>query len=79
MGDRTRGWFNKFTVSRTDGTDCEGGKHHGCTYFVLDLNHDPHALPALLAYADDAERDGYHDLARDIREKVRAHGVEVPE
>ena len=80
MGDKSRGWFNKFTVNRTDGTDRKGGKHDGCEYFVLDLDHDPHALPALLAYADSAEKGGYRSLAYDIREKVRvrAHGVEVP-
>lgn len=70
MGDKSRGWFNKFQVVRADGADQKGGKHHGCEYFVLDLNHDPHALPALLAYADSAEKDGYQTLAYDIRDRV---------
>lgn len=46
-----QGLFRKFDVRRVDGSDQPGGKHHGCTYFVLDLDHDPHARQALVAYA----------------------------
>lgn len=46
-----QGLFRKFDVRRVDGTDKPGGKHHGCTYFVLDIDHDPCARPALAAYA----------------------------
>ena len=77
MGDRTRGLYDKFTVERVDGSDAwegiRGGpplKHHGCEYFVLDLDHDPHAKPALIAYALSAEADGYAKLAADLRAKA---------
>lgn len=46
-----QGLFRKFDVKRTDGSDGPGGKHEGCEYFVLDVNHDPHARAALAAYA----------------------------
>lgn len=65
MGDRTRGIFHKFNVSRVDGTSAPGGKHDGCFYFVLDLDHDPHAKAALKAYADSCRAD-YPKLAEDL-------------
>lgn len=46
-----QGMFRKFEVRRVDGSDEPGGKHHGCRYFVLDLDHDPHAAVAMAAYA----------------------------
>lgn len=68
MGDRARGLFNKFVVYRQDGTDKKAGdRHFGCQYFVLDLTHDPHAIPAIRAYAESAEKDGYIELAKDLR------------
>lgn len=69
MGDKTRGLYNKFTVTRNDGSSEPGGKHHGCEYFVLDLTHDVHAAAALLAYADSCEAD-YPLLAADLRLKA---------
>lgn len=65
MGDPSRGMYNKFSVLRTDGTDAPGKKHDGCQYFVLDVTHDPHAVPALRAYADSC-RSAYPLLARDL-------------
>lgn len=47
-----RGWYNKFNVTRTDGSDAPGQKHFGCEYLVLDLWHDPHAMIAVQAYAE---------------------------
>lgn len=45
--------YNKFTVSRVDGQDQkEGDKHYQCDYFVLDVTHDIHAIPALHAYVE---------------------------
>jgi hypothetical protein len=44
--------YHKFNVTRADGRDQEGEKHHECKYFVLDVTHDPHALVAVTAYAD---------------------------
>lgn len=46
------GLYRKFVVTRTDGSSAPGGKHADCNYFVLDLTHDVHAIPALKAYAD---------------------------
>jgi hypothetical protein len=36
-----RGYYDKFDVTRTDGASEPGGKHHGDSYLVLDLDHDP--------------------------------------
>jgi len=46
-----QGIFEKFSVQRTDGSDAPGGKHHGCKYFVIDLDHDQYARAAMRAYA----------------------------
>ena len=43
---------DKYRVTRTDGGHEPGRKHEACRYFVLDLDHDPSAIPALLAYAE---------------------------
>jgi hypothetical protein len=70
--DKTKmGLFGKFHIVRTDGKSAPGQKHHGCDYFVLDLTHDPFAVPALRAYAD-ACRQAYPLLARDLDAKVSA-------
>ena len=69
MGDRTRGLYEKFMVERRDGSSDPGGKHHDCEYYVLDLDHDPHAAPALEAYAASCERE-YPALAADLRAKA---------
>ena len=66
MGDPAKGIYDKFRVERRDGSDAPGGKHDGCVYFVLDLIHDKHAFPALLAYADSCEAE-YPLLAADLR------------
>ena len=63
------GLYNKFTVSRVDGTDIPGGKHHGDEYFVLNLTTDRNALPAIAAYAEACAAD-YPILADDLRAKV---------
>lgn len=63
-----QGLFNKFKVSRVDGTDKLGGKHHGCDYFVLDLTHDVHAREAIRAYAKSCAPD-YPQLASDLMKK----------
>lgn len=66
MGDRTRGIYHKFKVTRTDGSSEPGEKHHECDYFVLDVNHDPHAKAALLAYSLSCKMD-YPLLSQDVR------------
>lgn len=64
--------FGKFIVRRTDGTDAVGLKHDGCDYFVLDLDHDPAAKPAVLAYANAVEAT-HPVLAADIRGRWALH------
>lgn len=76
MGDKTRGVYHKFHVSRTDGKSAPGKKHEGCDYFVLDVNHDPFAKAALLAYAQACETE-YPLLAYDCR-AMAALGVMRP-
>ncbi|MCR4341898.1 MAG: hypothetical protein NUW01_18635 [Gemmatimonadaceae bacterium] len=66
MGDSTRGLYNKFkNIERTDGQSGPGGKHEHCDYFVLDVTHDKHAGPALLAYAESCKAE-YPLLAQDL-------------
>lgn len=65
MSDKKAGLYNKFTVTRNDGKSAEGEKHHDCEYFVLDVTHDPFAIPALQAYAN-ACRAEYPLLAEDL-------------
>lgn len=61
----TRGLYRKFDVRRTDGSDGPGGKHDQCSYFVLDMTHDKHAIPALRAYARSCKAK-HPALARDL-------------
>ncbi|WP_018991273.1 SUMF1/EgtB/PvdO family nonheme iron enzyme [Aromatoleum toluclasticum] len=64
-----QGLIHKFNVSRVDGRDAPGGDRHGARYFVLDLDHDPHAKPALRAYAESCE-DNYPQLAADLLAQI---------
>lgn len=70
-----QGMFRKFDVYRYDGEHREGGKHHGCRYFVLDLTHDQHAPAAMRAYASDC-RATHPLLADDIEAE---HGPALTE
>lgn len=60
------GIYGKFTVTRNDGQSAPGEKHERCDYFVLDITHDPFALPALQAYAEACRAGGYAQLADDL-------------
>lgn len=60
----TRGVYNKFEVRRTDGDPTK--KHERCTYFVLDLEHDENALPALKAYVKSCKKKR-PQLAKDLQ------------
>lgn len=62
--DAQRGFYWKYTVTRVDG-DPED-KHGACKHFVLDLTHDPFAVPALQAYASACEAS-FPKLAADVR------------
>lgn len=77
---RATGVYHKYNVTRTDGSDQLGGKHHDCEYFVLDLTHDPFAMPAATAYADACEAE-YPMLAADMRNRygLSAERARVPE
>lgn len=63
-----QGVFRKFKVHRTDNSDAPGGKHEGCEYFVLDVDHDPCARAALIAYAAAVEPT-HPILAADMRRR----------
>ncbi len=64
--DKRKGLYSRYWVRRLDGSSGEGEKHEHCTYFVLDWQHDPFAIPAALAYADACESE-YPELAKDLR------------
>ena len=63
MNDKTRGLYRKYKVDRLGDVD---GKHNNCQYFVLDLDHDPHALPAIKAYIESCGEE-YPMLADDLQ------------
>lgn len=67
-----QGLFRKFVVRRVDGSDGPGGKHEGCEYFVLDVDHDPHARDALAAYAASV-RATHPALALDMVHRYELH------
>ncbi len=69
MPDSERGLYKKFEVTRTDGSSAPGEKHEGCDYFVLDIDHDPFALTALIAYAK-AVKLAYPLLAADLEARI---------
>lgn len=75
MKDTTKGLYQKYDVRRTDGSSELGQKHYGCKYFVLDITHDPHALPALKAYADSC-RNEYPLLAADLDKIMKKPTIE---
>lgn len=70
IGDAERGLYDKFEVRRTDGSSESGERHENCKYFVLDLDHDPHAIPALEAYIKSC-RPHFPKLARDLDIELR--------
>lgn len=76
---RETGIYDKFRVERTDGKSAPGQKHDGCSYFVLDLDHDKFAWPALDAYSTYCEEE-FPVLAADLRRitdpNLAAYGME---
>lgn len=68
MDNKERGLYDKYLVQRTDEKDNEG-KHTNCEYFVLDLTHDPYAIPALQAYSAACKTE-FPGLAADLRVKA---------
>ena len=73
MSDEVKGLYNKFIVSRRDGSP----KHEDCTYFVLDWEHDPFTVPAAAAYADACEAK-LPELAKDLRTRIATARLLVP-
>jgi len=65
VSDNDKGLYRKFDVQRTDGKSEKGQKHYRCRYFVLDLDHDKYAIPALRAYAGACGVE-FPELARDL-------------
>lgn len=62
--DKKRGLYGKYYVERVDGKPIKGGE---C--IVLEVG-DPNTHPAILAFADSVESDGYSALADDLRSLV---------
>jgi hypothetical protein len=67
---KREGVYRKYKVTRTDGSSRKGKKHAECSYFVLDLEHDPFALPALEAYQKACKKT-QPELARDLDEILK--------
>jgi hypothetical protein len=68
--DRDRGLYEKFRrLERADGRSAPGEKHEDCEYFILDLDHDLHAVAALRAYALSC-RLSHPKLAADLIRRV---------
>lgn len=66
-----QGLYNKFEVTRRDGSSEPGCKHDGCAYFVLDLKHDPFAAETAAYYAR-ACKETHPLLSKDLMDRVRA-------
>lgn len=66
--DPEQGLYRKYEVNRIDD---KAEKHADCQYFVLDLDHDPHSVAALEAYAESCKAQ-YPTLAFDLRHTAAA-------
>jgi hypothetical protein len=71
INQKELGIYQKFNVTRTDGSDAPGRKHFGDEYFVLNLTTDKHTIPAIAAYADSCAAE-YPALSADLRTKIAA-------
>lgn len=74
---KSLGLFSKFNVTRTDGRDAPGEKHHGAEYFVLDMA-DKFAAPALTAYAEACQHE-YPALSADLFRKASENELAASE
>lgn len=78
MDQSDEGLYRKYHIQRADGRDqSPGDKHYGCEYFVLDVTHDPFALPALRSYARACMKT-HPALARDLIQWVLAKELSSP-
>jgi hypothetical protein len=57
--------YEKFFVVRLDGKSAVGQKHEGCRYYVLDLDCDRYAIPAIRTYLSRCAAE-YPELAKDL-------------
>ena len=69
-----KGIYQKFIVLRVDRRDEPGEKHEGCQYFVLDINHDPHAMPAIKKYAQACKKT-HPKLSNDLMLLFETGGI----
>lgn len=60
--DKKKGLYQKYQIKRLNDKE---GKHKNCLLYVLDLNHDKFAIPALKAYIEACEKE-YPLLANDL-------------
>lgn len=80
---KSLGLFPKFNVTRADGRDAPGEKHHSAEYFVLDMA-DKFSAPALRAYAEACKHE-YPTLSSDLfrkaseKELAASEFITVPE
>lgn len=65
---RNVGLYRKYSVQRLGDT---AGRHENCNYFVLDVEHDPFARDALLAYIEACENT-HPFLAEDLRKLLES-------
>lgn len=65
----SKGVEDIYRIVRIDGKDKPGEEHENCMYYVLDLNHDRYALPALHSYAG-ACRSEYPELAEELERLI---------
>lgn len=77
MDDTNVGFYRKFDVKRADGSSAPGRKHEHCSYFVLDLDHDKHAFPAIKAYAKSC-REEFPFLSADLRRMAKGLIFAIP-
>jgi hypothetical protein len=61
MDEEKRGLYNKYKVTKVDGSPVDPR----ATYFVLRVDTDPHAIPAIAAYSVACAEEN-PDLAHDL-------------
>jgi hypothetical protein len=67
--DSKRGLYRKYHVIRLYDSTSQPDKHRDCEFYVLDMTHDPHAVPALFAYAESCQATN-PKLASDLRNRA---------
>ena len=65
------GCEKKYIISKTSGKPTDPN----ADYFVLRLDKDPHAIKALVAYANSVQEDNV-ELAADLWKKINEYGGE---